>query len=75
MLLNLRREMQSKHYTIKELALLLGIVEQSASNKISEVTAFTYPEAAKIKRIMFPQFTFEYLFASDMDEADTDQSA
>lgn len=75
MLYNLRKEMQSSHYTVKELALLLGIVEQSASNKLSEITHFTYPEAAKIKRIMFLQFTFEYLFASDCDGSNAEPPA
>lgn len=72
MLINLRKEMLGNRRTIRDLAQLLEISEQSASNKLSEVTDFTFPEAEKIKRIMFPQFTYEYLFASD-STVDTDE--
>ena len=65
MLTNLRKEMLGHRGTIRDLAQLLEITEQSASNKLSEVTDFTFPEAEKIKQIMFPEFTYEYLFASD----------
>lgn len=66
MLYNLSQVMQSKGMSRNDLAHLLGTSRKTIDNKIEEVTEFTKTEIFKIK-LLFPQYTFEYLFATDKD--------
>ena len=65
MLNNLRKALDSKNISLKAYAAVLGISEKSARNKINEETALTYPEAKQTKTELFPEYDFDYLFASD----------
>lgn len=65
MLSNLKKALDNKNISLKAYASVLGISEKSAWNKINEETLLTYPEARKTKKDLFPEYDFEYLFASD----------
>jgi len=67
MLHNLKTALEKKRISIKAYSLILGISEKSARNKINEETTLTYPEARITKKELFPEYEFEYLFASDKD--------
>lgn len=69
MLRNLLETMRSKDISRNDLAELLGASRKTIDNKVEEVTEFTKSEMFKVK-LIFPQYTFEYLFASD-DKKDT----
>lgn len=64
MLKNLKSVLEQKRITIKALASVLDVSEKTIWNKINEETDITYPEAAKIAKEFFPEYRFEYLFAS-----------
>lgn len=57
--------LQFKKISFKAYASVLGISEKSAHNKANEQTEFTLSEALTIKRGLFPEYEFDYLFASD----------
>lgn len=65
MLNNLKTALNSKHITLKAYASFLGITEKSLWNKLNEETCFTYPEASKTSKELFPEYNSDYLFASD----------
>lgn len=62
MLLNLRAEMVRKRLTVKDLAKVTGLSETSIRNKLAGRSAFTIPEAFKIKGELFPDKDLQYLF-------------
>lgn len=62
---NLRAEMARRGIGVKELSLKIGISEKSLRNKLNGETAFTWPEAKAIRRIVNPLMDFETLFKSD----------
>lgn len=65
MLKNLKNALDMKGISIKAYASVLGISEKSVWNKVNEETAITYPEAKTTKSELFPEYDFDYLFASD----------
>ena len=65
MLSNLKKEMETKEMTYRELGELLGITERSVYSKINEHSDFVLSEIRKIRKFVFPQFSFDYLFKSD----------
>ena len=62
MLLNLKAEMARKRLTVKDLARVTGLSETSVRNKLAGRSAFTIPEALKIKMELFPDKDLQYLF-------------
>ncbi len=62
MLLNLKAEMARKRLTVKDLARVTGLSETSVRNKLAGRSAFTIPEALKIKMELFPEKDLQYLF-------------
>lgn len=62
---NLRAEFGRNGISIAKLAKQLGICTQTLSRKLSRKTAFTLPEAIKIRDTCFPDRTLEYLFEED----------
>ena len=67
MLHNLKVALDNKGISMKAYSAVLGISEKSAWNKINEETVMTYPEARTTKKELFPEYEFDYLFASDGD--------
>ena len=65
MLKNLKKALDDKNISLTAYASVLGISQKSAWNKVYEETPVTYPEAKKTKTELFPEYDFEYLFASD----------
>lgn len=65
MLANLKRALNEKKISIKAYASILGISEKTAWNKVNENTALTFQEAVLTKKELFPEYDYEYLFASD----------
>lgn len=68
MLKNLKNAMDKKGISFRAYAAVLGISEKSAWNKVYEETALTYPEARTTKKELFPEYDYDYLFASDRQE-------
>lgn len=68
---NLKTALDRKGISIKAYAAILGISEKSVRNKINEKTVLTYPEARITKRELFPEYEYEYLFASDGKDRET----
>lgn len=65
MLANLKWALDRKKISMNAYASVLGITQKTLWNKINEETPFTYPEAVKTTRELFPEYNTEYLFASD----------
>lgn len=65
MLLNLKKELDNRNISYKQLGLLLDISEKTVYLKINEKTEFTLWEIKKIQTFLFPQYNFQYLFATD----------
>lgn len=65
MLVNLKKTLDTKGISLKAYAAVLGISKKSAWNKVNEETVITYPEAKTTKSELFPEYDFDYLFASD----------
>ncbi|MDR0964499.1 MAG: DNA-binding protein [Clostridium sp.] len=68
MITNLQKALRQKNITLVAYADFLGISQKTLNNKINEQTAFTYPEVKKTVREMLPEYSLEYLFASDTDD-------
>ncbi len=64
---NLKIALDGKRITVKAYAAVLGVSEKTVWNKINEETDFTFPEAQKTKKELFPEYDLEYLFASDVN--------
>lgn len=67
MLRNLRSALDNKGITVRAYAAVLGVSEKSIQNKINEVTPFTYPEALKTMKELFPEYNSEYLFKTEKE--------
>lgn len=59
---NLKAEMQRNGLTVKDIMSTIGCSEKTARNKINGETDFTYPEAEKVRNVLFPGLRMEYLF-------------
>lgn len=60
---NLRAEMARKQITIQEIASMIGVGRDAASQKLSGKTPITLAEAFKIEKGYFPESDVRYLFA------------
>ena len=65
MLANLKKALDTKGISVKAYAAVIGVSEKTAWNKVNEETVITYPEATTTKAELFPEYDFDYLFASD----------
>ena len=68
MLANLVAEMARNKVKRIDLANLLGVTNDTITNKVNEKTAFTTKEAYIIRDAFFPNKTVDYLFMSNMGE-------
>ncbi|CEJ74255.1 phage protein [[Clostridium] sordellii] len=66
--MNLKAEMTRNNIHIAEIANHLGITERTLRNKINGVTDFTWQEACKIQRGLFPKLSKDYLFKLDKND-------
>ena len=62
--MNLKALLDQRHMNYKSFYELLGLAEKTGQNKLYEETDLTLGEAKKIMTI-FPEYTMDYLFASD----------
>lgn len=62
---NLKKALDAKGISFRAYAAVLGISEKSAWNKVNGKTDITLPEARITKTELFPEYDFDYLFASD----------
>lgn len=60
---NLRAEMARQKISIQDIAQVLEVNRDTASNKLSCKTPITLNEAFKINRAFFPDSNIEYLFS------------
>ena len=60
--LNLKGEMAKRSIKIEDIANVLQIHRNSASNKINGDTAFSIDEAVKVKEALFPELSLKFLF-------------
>lgn len=68
MLLNLKKALEGKGITHKQVASCLGYTRYATvSDKINGKTKFTFEEAVKIKKTFFPEYDTEYLFSKESD--------
>ncbi len=65
MLTNLKELLRVKNISNKKLAELLGVTEKTVYLKLAENTQFNLGEIKKIHTFLFPEYKFEFLFASD----------
>ena len=70
-LANLKKALDMKGISIKAYAAVLGVSFYFAWNKVNEETVITYPEAETTKMELFPEYEFDYLFASDKGAQET----
>lgn len=59
---NLQDLLRKKSISMKDFAMLLGISEKTAYNKLQGATDFTLPEVKKINKCLFPEYDFDYVF-------------
>lgn len=64
MLINLKGLLDQRKMNYRSFYSLIGISEKTGQNKLYEESDLTLGEARKIMTI-FPEYTMEYLFASD----------
>ena len=60
---NIKKELDGIGMSIKDYSSFLGVSEKTAHNKLYGKTAFTYPEAEKTQKILFPHYNIQYLFS------------
>lgn len=65
MLYNLANALRTKKITQSAVARTLGITDKTLTNKLNGVTSFTVDEAFIINKNFLPEFTMDYLFATD----------
>lgn len=60
--LNIKGEMAKRNIKVEDIANVLNIHRNSASNKINGDTSFSIEEAVKVKETYFPDLSLKYLF-------------
>lgn len=64
---NLYAEMIRRDVSIRDIEEIIGKSRRTARDKIKGVTPFTFPEAQKIRKSLFPDIPIDYLFADDQE--------
>jgi transcriptional regulator with XRE-family HTH domain len=59
---NLERLLLDKGISKKEYAEFLGVNEKTVQNKLKGISEFSFPEAMKTQKLLFPEYRIEYLF-------------
>lgn len=67
MFYNLKKALNAKNISIKAFAAVIGVCEKTAYNKINGEVEFTLSEAMMIKKELFPEYDFNYLFDSEKE--------
>lgn len=62
---NLKEKMASRNVKIEDIASLLEIHRNSASNKVNGSSSFSITESIKVRNAFFPDLELDYLFATD----------
>ena len=65
MLANLSYELRRKNITQNVVARMIGVTDKTLTNKLNGTTAFTVDEAFIINKNFLPEYTMDYLFATD----------
>ena len=65
MLANLSHELRRKNITQNVVARMIGVSDKTLTNKLNGTTEFTINEAVTIRNNLLPEFTMDYLFATD----------
>jgi plasmid maintenance system antidote protein VapI len=65
----LKEKMASRDVKIEDIASLLEIHRNSASNKVNGISRFTIDESIKVRNAFFPDLELDYLFATEEDKA------
>lgn len=66
---NLQKLLKERQISAPKLAPVIGTTNKTALNKIKGDTDFTVGEAKRV-RLIFPEYDFDYLFASDDETCD-----
>lgn len=66
---NLRNALKQKSITHREYAEFLGVSEKAVSNKLNGNSDFTYSEYRKTCKFLLPEFSPDYLFATEATAA------
>lgn len=69
MYMNLSHELRRKNITQSAVASVLKCTERTVTNKLNGTTSFSIDEAFSIRKNLLPEFTMEYLFATDTDQS------
>lgn len=70
MLKNLESALFKKGISKKAFAEFLGVSEKTIQNKISGASDFSYPEARKILKGLFPEYVADWLFLDESEGQD-----
>ena len=68
---NLEILLSEKKITLVDYAEFLGVCTKTARRKLSGEAEFSYPEARKTNRLLFPEYNLEYLFSDYVDAAES----
>lgn len=68
--MEIKRAMEAKKIGVDALAGLLNVHRNTAANKLNGDTPFTFEEAYKIKRSLFPEYDLDYLFSPEPQDDD-----
>ncbi len=68
--INLKGEMAKRRIKIEDIANVLQIHRNSASNKINGETSFSIDEAVKVKETFFPELSLKFLFGKQNIEGE-----
>lgn len=66
--MNLKEKMAGRNVKIEDIALLLGIHRNSASNKVNGTSSFSIDESIKVRNAFFPDMDLDYLFSTEQSE-------
>lgn len=66
---NLSLELRRKNITQSVVASVLNCTERTVTNKLNGTTSFSIDEAFTIHKNILPEFTMEYLFATDAEQS------
>ena len=64
---NLKKVLDDKGISTKQYAIMLGVSEKTAYNKVFGDNDLTLKEAMRT-RILFPEYSMEYLFKEDYED-------
>lgn len=75
MLKNLRAELARIDKDMTDIAQLLNVRYATVNDKVNGKFRFYYDEALKIKKTFFPDLSLEYLFDTESEQSEDNQTA